>query len=192
MWDGALGSACTRGAVRVAGDRLRVTVALVQVADGYVLWSDRFDRKISDIFGIQDEVCAAIVGSLREKLTTAADYKPSRRPTQNMAADDVYLKGTFHLDRLIASDLRRGAALLEEATRADPEFTLALVGLSVYYSTIAIRATRHPAKSCREPRISLVEHSRSIHNFPRLIAPLAWRGCSSGTGRAPRPHNIVR
>ena len=127
------------GAVRVAGDRLRVTVALVQVADGYVLWSDRFDRTISDIFGIQDEVCAAIVGSLREKLTTAADYTPSRRPTQNMAAYDAYLKGTFHLHRLMASDLRRGAALLEEATRADPEFTLALVGLSVYYSTTAIQ-----------------------------------------------------
>jgi TolB-like protein len=64
------------GAVRVAGDRLRVTVALVQVANGYVLWSDRFDRTIRDVFEIQDEVCAAIVGSLREKLTTAADYTP--------------------------------------------------------------------------------------------------------------------
>lgn len=81
----------------------------------------------------------AIVGSLREKLTTAAHYEPSRRPTQNMAAYDAYLKGTFHLHRLMASDLRRGAALLEEATRADPEFTLALVGLSVYYSTTAIQ-----------------------------------------------------
>ena len=92
-----------------------------------------------DIFGIQDEVCAAIVGSLREKLTTAADYTPSRRPTHNLAAYDAYLKGTFHLNRLMPSDLRRGAALLEEATRADPEFTLALVGLSAYYSTIAVQ-----------------------------------------------------
>ena len=180
------------GAVRVAGDRLRVTVALVQVANGYVLWSDRFDRTIRDVFEIQDEVCAAIVGSLREKLTTAVDYTPSRRPTRNLAAYDAYLKGTFHLNRLMPSDLRRGAALLEEATRADPEFTLALVGLSAYYSTVAVQGHAPSTEVLPRAEISLVAHSRSIHNFPRLIAPLAWRGCSSGPGRVPRPHNIAR
>lgn len=126
------------GAVRVSGERLRVTVALLQVADGFVLWSDRFDRTMNDVFEIQDDVCAAIVGALREKLATRPDYAPVRA-TRNLAAYDAYLKGIYHINRLMPSELRRGAALLEEATRLDPEFTLALVGLSTYYCTVAIQ-----------------------------------------------------
>jgi TolB-like protein len=126
------------GAVRIAGERLRVTVSLVHVADGYVLWSDRFDKAIKDIFEIQDEVCAAIVQALKARFASGKIYTPPRT-TRNLAAYDAYLKGMFHLNRLMPSELRRGAALLEEATRADPEFTLALVGLSTYYSTVAVQ-----------------------------------------------------
>lgn len=82
------------GAVRVAGTCLRITAELVQVADGYVLWSGRFDREMKDIFDIQDEVCAAIVDALQEKLVETATYTPARRPTENLAAYDAYLKGT--------------------------------------------------------------------------------------------------
>ena len=136
---------------------------------------------MSDIFGIQDEVCAAIVGSLREKLTTAADYTPSRRPTHNIAAYDAYLKGTFHLNRLMASDLRRGAALLEEATRADPEFTLALVGLSVYYSTIAIQGYA-PSSEVLPRAEDLARRALQVESTTSRGSSRLWSGAAVPVG----------
>ena len=164
------------GAIRVAGERLRITVELVQVADGYVLWSERFDREMKDIFDIQDEVCGAIVDALQKRLVTGGSYTPARRPTGNMAAYDAYLKGNNLLTRLSPSELRRGAALLEEASRLDEAFVLPLVGLSVYHSSMAIQG-----------------HARSQEALPRAetLALQALR-IDDRLPEAHRAHGIAR
>ena len=164
------------GAIRVAGERLRITVELVQVADGYVQWAERFDRQMADIFDIQDEVCAAIVDALKERLVAGGSYTPGRRPTRNMVAYDAYLKGNNLLTRLSPTELREGAALLEEASRLDPEFVLPLVGLSVYHSTLAMQG-----------------HARSNDALPRAeaLARQALR-IDASLAEAHRAHGLAR
>jgi serine/threonine-protein kinase len=117
------------GSVRKAGNRLRISVELVDAESGYQLWSERYDRTIEDVFAIQDEIAATIAGKLELTLREAPGGKPVEPRTRNLAAYDAYLKGT-------AAMHRRGAGTLEaidafrQAIALDPQFAQALAGLS--------------------------------------------------------------
>ncbi len=87
------------GSVLHAGDRLRVTVALVRVRDGSRLWSDRFDRKLTDVFAIQDEISNGIVNNLRLKLGPGR-----RRYETNLEVYDLYLRGRHTMTSFPAKD----------------------------------------------------------------------------------------
>jgi serine/threonine-protein kinase len=117
------------GSVRKAGNRLRISVELVDVQSGYQLWSERYDRTIEDVFAIQDEIAAAIAGKLELTLKEAPGGRRPEPRTKNLQAYDAYLKG-------IAQMHRRGAGTLEavesflKAIALDPNFAPALAGLS--------------------------------------------------------------
>jgi len=116
------------GSVRRAGNRVRVTVQLVDVADGYHLWSERFDRELTDIFAIQDEIAAAVAEHLKVTLR-AGSAERGAVGTTNLEAYDLYLQGR-------ALQLRRGAAvvrardLFERAVSLDQEYVDALAMLA--------------------------------------------------------------
>ena len=120
------------GSVRKAGNRLRITAQLVNVADGYQLWADRYDRTIEDVFAIQDEIARAITDSLRVTLarqTSTAIVKPA---TSNIDAYHAYLRGRFLLNRLTDLHASWSGALecFEQAVRLDPLYAEAYAGLS--------------------------------------------------------------
>jgi hypothetical protein len=107
--------ALLEGSVRVAGNRVRVTAQLVNVADGYQVWSERFDRKMEDIFAIQDEIAQSIVSALSVRL--AGGKKPGqliapRRP-QNLTAYTLYLKGRYQWNKQTQESLRSAAEFFE-------------------------------------------------------------------------------
>ena len=156
------------GAVQFVGGRLRITAELVQVADGYVRWSGRFDREMKDIFEVQDEVCLAIVEVLKEKLASAS-YTPAPRPTRNLAAYDAYLRGSTLLTRLTVSDIGRGAALLEQAARLDGQFSLPLVGLSVYHSMLAIQGLAPSRESLQRAEALALQALRIDDRLPEAL-----------------------
>ncbi|NIN92471.1 hypothetical protein GTO36_05715, partial [bacterium] len=81
------------GSVRKAGNRLRITSQLINVADGYHLWSEKYDRDMEDIFAIQDEVTLAIVDKLKGKLLGGEKAELTKRHTENLEAYNLYLKG---------------------------------------------------------------------------------------------------
>ena len=83
------------GSVRKAGNRIRVTAQLVKASDGYHLWSQRFDREMTDVFAIQDEISHAIVEKLRVRLS--ADRPLVKRYTENLEAYDLFLKARYRL-----------------------------------------------------------------------------------------------
>ena len=87
------------GSVQKSGDRLRVTAQLINVADGYYLWSEKFDREIKDVFAIQDEISSAIVNALKLKLTPKEIEKISERPIDNVKAYEYYLKAEREIMR---------------------------------------------------------------------------------------------
>lgn len=90
-------STVLEGSVRKLGDRVRVTAQLINVADGYHLWSARYDRRLQDVFDIQDQITQTIVDALRLKLLGSANTSRLKRQTANKEAYVAYLKGRYYL-----------------------------------------------------------------------------------------------
>jgi serine/threonine-protein kinase len=123
------------GSVRRAGDRLRVTAQLISAADGYHLWSDRYDRELKDIFAVQDGISQAVVSALQEKLGRAAGHLVTRA-TENPEAYDLYLKGRYHWNRWRADAMATSAELFERAIAKDPKYAAAWAGLADAYALL--------------------------------------------------------
>jgi len=106
------------GSVRKAGNRVRITAQLMNVADGYHLWSERYDRELKDIFEVQDDIARAIADRLKVTLKGGRQLSV-RAGTSNLEAYELYLKGRALLYRG-GLDLRRGAKCFERAVSLDP------------------------------------------------------------------------
>ncbi|MET0554179.1 MAG: protein kinase [Vicinamibacteria bacterium] len=118
------------GSVRRADDRLRVTVQLVDARDGYQLWSERFDRRLQDVFAIQEEIADQVARALRAVLTEADRDALQRRRTSSLEAWELYLKARQILSDLRTGQLRLTVPLLERALELDPGFALAHAALA--------------------------------------------------------------
>jgi eukaryotic-like serine/threonine-protein kinase len=128
------------GSVRKAGNRIRVTAQLIKASDGFHLWSERYDRDLSDIFAVQDEIAGAITAALKPQLSGSPEARKQYKP--NVAAYEAYLKGTHHLFRRARGEegtaaLQRARECYEEAIRLDPQFALPYAALATYYHIAA-------------------------------------------------------
>jgi TolB-like protein/tetratricopeptide (TPR) repeat protein len=130
-------AAVLEGSVRRAGDRLRVTAQLIDVRDGYHLWSERYDRRLEDIFEVQDEITRAIVQKLEVKLLGRKDRQFVRRHTSNVEAYNAFLKARYSLHKLTPEGWAQCHELLQEAIALDPEFALPYEVLSDAYGSQA-------------------------------------------------------
>ena len=110
-------NAVLEGSVRKAGERLRITAQLIDVASGYHLWSERFDRTLDDIFAIQDEIAARTAEALRGVLTAQDEAALRRERREDPRAYDYYLRGRKLLDQLLDHPLRGGARDVPQGDR---------------------------------------------------------------------------
>jgi len=117
------------GSVRRSGTRLRVTAQLINIADGYHIWSERYDREMADVFAIQDEIVEAIVTALAPALVGDAK-KAVRRPTENLEAYELYLKGRHSWHMRSPAAMQSAVRCFEQVIRLDPEYALAHAGLA--------------------------------------------------------------
>ncbi|NOR53341.1 MAG: tetratricopeptide repeat protein, partial [Candidatus Aminicenantes bacterium] len=124
------------GSVRKAGDKLRITVQLVKVDDGYPLWSEKYDRDMEDIFILQDEISLAIVDNLKVKLLGKDRAKFIKHYTQNLEAYNLYLKGRFFWNKRTEESMEKSVEYFKEAIEEDPEYALAYAGLADSYITL--------------------------------------------------------
>ena len=124
------------GGVRHSGNRIRVTAQLVDAANGYHLWSARFDKSMTDVFAVQDEIAAAIVDTLELRL--APRRKSGARHTPPMSAYHAHLKSRYHFAKLTPERLVRSQAYAEEAIALDPEYPAAQSGLAECFIQAAI------------------------------------------------------
>jgi serine/threonine-protein kinase len=122
------------GSVRRSGNRLRITVQLSSVADGRTLWSERYDREMSDVFAIQDEIAETIVRTLRSTLLGDLGDPTPVRYTANVKAYSLYLKGRFCWNRRTQEGIREGIHYFEQAIAEDPAYALAYSGLADSYA----------------------------------------------------------
>jgi TolB-like protein/DNA-binding winged helix-turn-helix (wHTH) protein/Tfp pilus assembly protein PilF len=123
------------GSVRRAGNRLRITAQLIDVNDGHHLWSERYDREMTDVIEVQDEITAAIVDKLRPQLL-GARFPSATRHSEDPEAYALYLKGRHHWGRRPAGTME-AIAYFEQAVKRDPTYALAYAGLADAYNTLA-------------------------------------------------------
>jgi len=149
------------GSVRRAGNRLRITAQLIDVATGYHLWSERFDRQLEDVFAIQDEIALAVVESLKVSLLAGERASIVRRHTVDLDAYDAYLRGLFEWNTMTPEGFARCQELFREAIRIDPEFAPAYAQLADSFTSVVWWADQPPAKALAEA-IPLAETALSI------------------------------
>jgi TolB-like protein/Tfp pilus assembly protein PilF len=118
------------GSVRKAGDKLRVTAQLVNTADGYHLWSERYDRQLEDVFEIQDEIAENIVRALRVVLGEEEKRAIEKTPTENVQAYEYYLRGRQFFHHFRRTDLQYARRMFDRAIEIDPNFARAHAGIA--------------------------------------------------------------
>ncbi len=118
------------GSVRKSGQKVRITAQFIDGATGGHLWADRYDRDLTDIFALQDEITQTIVDQLQIKLGAAETGKSSKAPTQNMDAYSYYLKGRQYYHQRTRRLLKLGRQMFEKAVELDPGFARAFAGIA--------------------------------------------------------------
>jgi TolB-like protein len=113
------------GSVRKAANRVRITGQLIDAAAGTHLWAERFEGSLDDIFELQDEVAASVVGAIAPQLERAEIERAKRKPTENLGAYDYYLRGLADLQRGTREAIDAALPLFEKAIELDPDFASA-------------------------------------------------------------------
>jgi len=165
------------GSVRRAGSRIRVTAQLVKASDGYHLWSQRFDRELTDVFAIQDEISQAIVEKLRLRL--AGNRPLVKRYTEDLAAYDLCLKARHHLLKLTREGLEVGRRYCQQAIALDPSYAPAYVVLVESYLSSAYWGFTNPRESLPRAKAAALEALRLDETIAEAHSAL---GAVLGTG----------
>ena len=121
------------GSVRKAGDKLRITAQLVNVADGYHLWSETYDRDMKDILAMESDVARRVVEALQVQLGVDEERAFAKKPTENPEAHRLYLLGRYHFAKFTRAGWTNAIHYFEQALQVDPNFALAYCGLADTY-----------------------------------------------------------
>ncbi|HEV7768951.1 MAG TPA: protein kinase [Thermoanaerobaculia bacterium] len=125
------------GVVKNVGERLQISVELVDSLDGAQLWGETYNRQLADLLTLQEEMSSEIADKLRPKLTGAEKKKLRRKTTENSEAYQLYLKGRYHWNKRTEESLRRGVQFFREAIESDPSFAMAYAGMADCFITMA-------------------------------------------------------
>ncbi|HVF82239.1 MAG TPA: adenylate/guanylate cyclase domain-containing protein [Flavisolibacter sp.] len=134
------------GSVRKAGNRVRITAQLINAIDGYHIWSENYDRSLTDIFEVQDEISGIIANRLRENLSAAHKHFV-KAPTQNMEAYTLYLKGLHFWNKLTPADARKAMEQWEKVLELEPDYAQAYAMLANAYSYLGATGQTTPSKA---------------------------------------------
>jgi serine/threonine-protein kinase len=172
------------GSVRKAGNRVRVIVQLIDATDARQLWSERFDREMTDVFAIQDEISQKVVETLRVRLAQQSSGVTEtigslvKRPTHNLDAYNLYLKGRYELNRMTREGLVNSQRYFEEAIALDGRYALAYDGLAYAHYTegflgfVAPRVAMPLAKAAARKALELDESIAEGHATLAVILAL--------------------
>jgi serine/threonine-protein kinase len=158
------------GSVRRSGSRIRVTAQLIDVATGYHLWSERYDRELTDVFAVQDDISRAIVDTLEVKL--AGGRSPLSRKTANVDAYNAYLKGRHHLAQVTPSGVTLGQACFAEAIVLDPNYAPAYAGLA--FTLLSGLTSKSGPDSIAAARSAAVKAAALDDTLTEAHCALAW------------------
>lgn len=136
------------GSVQRSGDKIRVNVRLVKVADGTTLWAGTFDEKFTDIFAVQDAISKRVASALALRLSGDEQARLEKRSTDNAEAYAFYMRGRNHFFKITPSEIRKAIGFYEQAIAADPNYALAYAAIADAYRTQAIAAHAPSREVC--------------------------------------------
>jgi TolB-like protein/Tfp pilus assembly protein PilF len=157
------------GSVQRTTDAVRVNVQLIRGATDTHLWADTFDRQLTDIFGVESEIAKTIAETLRAKLSGSEQNAITARPTENTDAYQLYLRGRFFWNKRTGQNLNKAADYFNQAIAADPNYTLAYVGLADSYVLMPFYGAGTPkdcypkAKAAAEKALQLDDTLAEAH-----------------------------
>ena len=128
-------SVVLEGSVRKVGNRVRITAQLINVADGYHLWSETYDRQLEDVFAIQDEISHAIVDALKLRLSSDGDTLVA--PAKNIEAYTLYLKGRFVFNKDTEPSTRKALDFFQQSLLQDPGYARSYAGIADCWTQLA-------------------------------------------------------
>jgi serine/threonine protein kinase/Tfp pilus assembly protein PilF len=134
------------GSLRKGGNKIRVTMRLINVSDGFLLWADDYERELKDIFEIQDDISRSVVQNLKIKLVSTSESKILKKYTDDIEAFSAYLRGRFHWNKRTADSLEKSIEYFRQAIELDPAYALAYCGLADAYIILGIYGRLSPAK----------------------------------------------
>ncbi len=121
------------GSVAKAGTKLRITTQLINIADGYHLWSETYDRDMQDMFAIRTDVAQRVADALKVELGVDARQRIAQKPTDHVEAYQLYLKGRYFMRQYTIAGFAKSAEYFRQAVAVDPSYALAHAGLASYY-----------------------------------------------------------
>jgi serine/threonine protein kinase/Tfp pilus assembly protein PilF len=161
------------GSLRRAGTRLRINAELVDTHTNFPVWSERYDREMADVFEVQDEIARKIAEALRVTLSPQEKEALAAKPTENLQAYDLYLRGKSYVRRLTRQDIEFALQMFENAVALDPRFALA-------HAAIALSCAQYNQHFDRAP--SWIERAKTASqrasqlggNWPEVLVAESW------------------
>ncbi len=145
------------GSVRKEGSQLRITVQLVNVSDSYHIWSETFDKELTKVFAIQDEIALTVADKLKFTLLSDERAKLIKRPTENLEAYDLYLLGRFFYYKSTEEDLKKAIKYFEQAIAKNPGYALAYAGQATCYTVLCAIGFLAPKESYPKAKEAVIK-----------------------------------
>ena len=169
------------GSVRRSGNRLRISVQLINASDGYQMWSERYDREMGDIFALQDDITLAVVDALKLKLLGEEKAAVLKRYTDNAEAYELFLKGRYHSHKYTAQGWHRSLEFFEKAIAIEPAYALAFAGIAMsraylwYFGLLPAEQTIPQAKAAIRQALAVDDGLGDAHQaLARLACFYDW------------------
>jgi len=169
------------GSIRKSRDTLRITMHLSDAVRGCFIWSQSIDRDLTDVFRLQEEVAHLVVRAVHDELAAGKDKGGARRRTENLAADNMYLQGRYHLNQRTEQGLRRAVDFFSKAISEDPQLAEAFAGLAdaenllAHYGVLAPADVWTKAASNAAQAVMLNGESAEAHtSFAHIKATQDW------------------
>jgi TolB-like protein/Flp pilus assembly protein TadD len=157
------------GRVRQRGDGLTIGVELINAQDNSQVWGQQYNRKLADVFAVQEEIAKEVSQKLRLKLTGAEEEHLAKRPTENLKAFQYYMQGRTAMQRRTSADMLTAVRHYEKALEEDPNYALAYAGLadayanSGYYGSVAPIEGRRKAEEAARKALALDPNLAEAH-----------------------------
>ncbi|WP_353069710.1 tetratricopeptide repeat protein [Tunturibacter empetritectus] len=135
------------GRIQREGNRVRMTVQMVRVADGAQLWAQAFDEEFTNIFSLEDEVSERVAHSIRLQLNNKEEKRFTKRPTENQEAYSAFVKGRYYWNKRTNEGMMKGLEYFREAIRMDPNFAEAYEGVADSYAALGLYAAIPPQEA---------------------------------------------